>query len=160
MDFGPIDPQDRLRAAWGAVNVARPVHYSLFTFGESDLPYFLVEDAGRPREPVRLTRGEVKITRPVIITPDSMRPEFQGFFEDEGFDDVAEFLLAHRHYVILLDHVVQALLPLYLARAGTFLLDHATSPSGDVDAAVESLCERFELIRPRIVERWSQPAVR
>jgi hypothetical protein len=94
MAFGPIDPQDRLRAAWGAVNVARPVHYSLFTFGESDLPYFLVEDASRPREPVSITRGEVKITRPVIITPGSVRPEFRGFFEDEGFDGIVEFLLA------------------------------------------------------------------
>lgn len=94
MPFGPIDPEDRLRAAWGAVNVARPVHYSLFTFGESDLPYFLVEDSSRPREPVQVTRGEVKITRPVIITPDTVRPEFRGFFEDPEFDGIVNFLLA------------------------------------------------------------------
>ena len=93
MEFGPFDPEDRLRAAWGAVNVARPVHFSLFTFGESDLPYFLIEDAQRPREPVRITRGEVKITRPIIITPDSVQPEFRGFFEDEDFDGIVEFLL-------------------------------------------------------------------
>lgn len=73
---------------------------------------------------------------------------------------VAEFLLAHRHYVILLDHIVQALLPLYIARAGTFLLEQAASPPETVEAAVESLCERFEQIRPRIVDRWSQPPVR
>jgi hypothetical protein len=73
---------------------------------------------------------------------------------------VAEFLIAHHHYVILLDHIVQALLPLYIARAGTFLLEHATSPPEVVEAAVESLCERFEQIRPRIVDRWPHPAVR
>jgi hypothetical protein len=73
---------------------------------------------------------------------------------------VAEFLLAHRHYVMLLDHIVKALLPLYMARAGTFLLEHATSTPDAVEAAVESLCERFERIRPLIVDRWSQPAVR
>src|SRR5262245_25726875 len=94
MAFGPIDPEHRLRTAWGAVNVARPVHYSLFTFGESDLPYFLVENAPRPREPVRITRGEVKVTRPVIITPDTVRPEFRGFFEDHELDGIVNFLLA------------------------------------------------------------------
>jgi hypothetical protein len=73
---------------------------------------------------------------------------------------VAEFLIAHRHYVILLDHIVQALLPLYIARAGTFLVEHGTSPPEVVEAAVESLCERFEQIRPRIVDRWPRPAVR
>lgn len=73
---------------------------------------------------------------------------------------VAEFLLAHRHYVILLDHIVQALLPLYIARAGTFLSEHATSTPDAVEAAIESLCERFEHIRPRIVDRWAHPAVR
>lgn len=73
---------------------------------------------------------------------------------------VADFLIAHRHYVILLDHIVQALLPLYIARAGTFLLEHAASTPDAVEAAVESLCERFERIRPQIVDRWAQPAVR
>jgi len=93
MDFHEYDAGARFRNAWQAVEIARPVHYSLFTFGESELPYYLIVDAPRPREPVSITQGKVKITRPLIVTPDNARPELQGFFEDHEFDDVVEFLL-------------------------------------------------------------------
>lgn len=93
MDFPYNDPESRFHAAWQAVSIARPVSYSLFTFGESDLPYHLVVDSDKPREPVSLTQGEIKITRPMIITPDNARPEFEGFFEDHDFDDVVQFML-------------------------------------------------------------------
>lgn len=81
------------RALWEAARIERPVHYSLFTFGESDLPYFLVVDSEQKNEPVRLTRGEVKITRPMIITPENARPEFRGFFEDSELNGMVDFLL-------------------------------------------------------------------
>jgi len=90
----PFDAEERFKAAWQAVKIARPVHYTLFTFGESELPYFLIEDSKQPREPVSITRGEVRVTRPRIITPDSDRPEFSGFFDDPEFAGLASFLLA------------------------------------------------------------------
>jgi hypothetical protein len=89
-----FDAEERFRAAWQAVRIARPVHYTLFTFGESDLPYFLIEDSEKPRDPVRITRGDVRVTRPRIITPDTEQPEFRGFFEDSELQGLASFLLA------------------------------------------------------------------
>ncbi len=93
MDFSNHDPESRFHDAWRSISIARPVSYSLFTFGESELPYYLIVDAEQPREPVSLTNGEVKITRPMIVTPGNARPELQGFFEDHEFDDVVEFML-------------------------------------------------------------------
>ncbi|MGD9857002.1 MAG: hypothetical protein AB7U20_18790 [Planctomycetaceae bacterium] len=93
MDFSDHDAGARFRNAWQAVAIARSVPYSLFTFGESELPYFLIVDSAKPRAPVSVTQGEVKVTRPLIITPHNARPELQGFFEDHEFDDVVEFLL-------------------------------------------------------------------
>jgi hypothetical protein len=93
----PIDPfrnPERWRRLWEAVAIVRPVHYSLFTFGESELLYWLVQDADREKTPVRIARGEVKVTRPLIITPENSRPEFQNFFEDEEFAGMADFLIA------------------------------------------------------------------
>lgn len=89
-----FDAEERFRTAWQAVRVARPVNYTLFTFGESELPYFLVEDSEKPRDPVRITRGDVRVTRPRIITPDTEQPEFRGFFEDSELQGLASFLLA------------------------------------------------------------------
>ncbi|NIP86847.1 MAG: hypothetical protein GTO03_15290 [Planctomycetales bacterium] len=89
------DQQERaFRRAWEAVRIARPVNYSLFTFGESVLPYFLVCDERQADAPVTVTQGDVRIKRPMIITPRNARPEFQNFFEHPEEEGVAEFLLA------------------------------------------------------------------
>ncbi|QDT55537.1 hypothetical protein Pan44_35810 [Caulifigura coniformis] len=85
---------ERWRRLWDAVSIVRPVHYSLFTFGESELLYWLVQDSDREKTPVRIARGEVRVTRPLIITPDNAQPEFQNFFEDDETAGMAEFLLA------------------------------------------------------------------
>jgi hypothetical protein len=88
------EQERRFRTAWEAVSIRRAVPYSLFTFGESVLPYFLVLEAARAGQPVSLTRGEVRITRPTIITPGDARPEFRNFFEDGRDEQTAQFLLA------------------------------------------------------------------
>lgn len=93
----PVDGfgnERRFRAAWDAVEIVRPVRYSLFTFGASDLPYFLVLSGLGAGQTVSITKGEVKITRPLIITPETARPEFQDFFEDAEDEDLAQFILA------------------------------------------------------------------
>jgi len=89
-----LDPERRFRAAWDAVRIARQVSYTLFTFGESDLPYFLVCGAKRPGGTVSVRRGQVKISRPLIITPDNAQPQFQNFFEEDSEQGFAEFLLS------------------------------------------------------------------
>jgi hypothetical protein len=71
---------------------------------------------------------------------------------------VCEFLVAYRRSVMRRDHVTQALLPLYVARTGTFLMECANSPPASVDAALESLGERFERLKGDVAERWNQPA--
>ncbi len=94
MDFERFNHEQRFRDAWEAVEIARPVHYSLFTFGDSVLPYFLVASPDQPGEMVTLTQGDVRITRPAIITPDNARPEFRNFFEDAGEQHIVDLLLA------------------------------------------------------------------
>jgi hypothetical protein len=93
MPLSDFDPQRRFRQAWEAVRIARPVHYSLFTFGESELPYFLVCGGKDPVSPVSITRGEVRITRPLIITPDNVRPEFRNFFDGDEEGAVADLIM-------------------------------------------------------------------
>ena len=85
---------EQFRKMWNAVRVERSIPYTLFTFGETDLPYVLVVAAATPGEPVGVTRGEVSITRPAILTPDNVRPEFRGFFEQDEGGGMADFLIA------------------------------------------------------------------
>jgi len=94
MNFEDFDQEARFRAAWEAVSIARAVKYTLFTFGESVLPYYLVCPVSAAPAPVAVTKGEVRITRPLLITPDNSRPEFQNFFETDDEEVVVSFLLA------------------------------------------------------------------
>jgi hypothetical protein len=94
VSFDDFEQESAFRQAWEAVCIARPVHYSLFTFGETTLPYFLVCEDRQASSPVTITQGEVRIKRPVIITPGQARPEFQDFFENPEEEGVVEFLLA------------------------------------------------------------------
>lgn len=95
--FDAFDHERRFRAAWDAIRIARDVSYGLFTFGESELPYYLVLQPKQTGDMVGLREGLVKITRPMIITPDTTEPEFEGFFDgdDESSEaGMARYLLA------------------------------------------------------------------
>lgn len=94
MDFQEFERIREFQQMWESVRIERPVHYSLFTFGESDLPYYLVCGAAQPGATVSITHGEVKVTRPAIITPDNARPEFLNFFDNQEEEGVVQFLLA------------------------------------------------------------------
>lgn len=96
MNFRDFEEMQRLQAAWNLVHIVRPVHYSLFTFGESNLLYFLVTQAAGNDKTVSIRQGEVRVTRPLIITPDTASPELQHFFDDSDGDgeQVAQFLMS------------------------------------------------------------------
>jgi hypothetical protein len=95
MDFSEFNLEERLRKLWFSTRIARDVHYSLFTFGDSDLPYYLVEDARTAGELVKLHEGKVAVSRPRIITPyASDRPEFEGFFDDGEQERMFSVLLS------------------------------------------------------------------
>jgi len=96
MSFDEFQAQRRFWEAWQSVRIVRDVDSGLFTFGESFLPYYLLCDQTQPKRPVVVTRGVVRVERPMIITPDNGPPDLQNFFsdEDEHQEGIARFLLA------------------------------------------------------------------
>ena len=86
-------PAEQFHRLWNAVRIERSMPYTLFTFGESELPYYLVVAGKNEGELVGVTKGAVSITRPTILTPENMHPEFEGFFEQDD-DSMVNFLLA------------------------------------------------------------------
>ena len=80
MDFDEFNPEKTFYEAWEAVAIVRPVHYSLFTFGETVLPYFLVCGNQAGTDPLSVRRGDIRINRPMILTAENSEPEFQNFF--------------------------------------------------------------------------------
>lgn len=94
MFFDDFEAERQFREAWEAVEIARPVRYSLFTFGESELPYYLICEGENPGDLVSVTKGEVRIKRPLVITPENANGELRNFFENSDEEDVAQYLLA------------------------------------------------------------------
>ena len=94
MHFDEYEQERRFHEIWDSVSIERSVQYGLFTFGESMLPYFLVCGSRQSRTPVSITKGEVRITRPAIITPDNTTPEFRNFFQEQSEEQIVQFLLA------------------------------------------------------------------
>lgn len=93
MSFDEFELERRFHEAWDAVRIARPVHFSLFTFGATDLAYYLVCSPQPPKSMVSVTEGEIKITRPMLITPGDAGPEFQNFFESQEEQEMVQFLM-------------------------------------------------------------------
>jgi len=83
------------------------------------------------------------------------QPADLRFPDDLWVATVYQFLAAHHQGVMRREHVTQALLPLYLARTGSFVLQHAGTDAASVDAALEALCLEFERAKPYLVQRWT-----
>jgi len=94
MNFHDFDEEAQFRAIWDAAKIHRWVDYGLFTFGESDLPYYLVIDGENASDMVQVLRGKVSVTRPRLITPDNMHPEFRNFFEENESSGIVDFLIS------------------------------------------------------------------
>lgn len=133
------------------------------------------ESAAPPPDPVRLAESfahDVKNLDDVlgtILTPAtlaaihaaaSVRGAAPRYSDELWAATVFEFLVAYHRAVMRREHITQALMPLYLARSGAFLLEHANQPPGEADHALESVCVQFEQTRGALVDRWNQASKR
>ena len=67
---------------------------------------------------------------------------------------VYEFALAYHDQVLHREHLLKSLTPLYLGQIASFVLDTQRGGTEQVEAAVESLCRRFEAMKPYLTDRW------
>jgi hypothetical protein len=68
---------------------------------------------------------------------------------------VYEFAASHHRAVMNRQHVMQALVPLYLGRVASFFREHSADDPGRIEERLETLCQAFELARPRLVDGWT-----
>ncbi len=104
-----------------------------------------------------------------ILAPDTetaleeasqVRTERVRFPDELWVATVYQFLAAHHEGVMRREHITQALLPLYLARTGSFVLQHAGTDAAAVEADLEALCLQFERAKPYLVQRWTRTTPR
>jgi hypothetical protein len=77
-------------------------------------------------------------------------------FEDSLWASaVIRAVAAYKKGALHREHLVQALVPLYLGRAASFLLESAESAPPGVEQRLEELCLEFESRKPQLVDRWT-----
>jgi glycosyltransferase involved in cell wall biosynthesis len=56
--------------------------------------------------------------------------------------------------VVPRDHLLRALIPLYLGRTAAFVVQTAASSADEVEVEIEALCGLFEAMKPYLLECW------
>jgi hypothetical protein len=67
---------------------------------------------------------------------------------------VLDFALAWHHRVLPGEPLLRSLVPLYLGRTASFVLEHAQSGSDEVERAIQDLADEFLRQKPYLRERW------
>jgi hypothetical protein len=73
---------------------------------------------------------------------------------------VYEFAAAYHGRRLDRDHLLQSLIPLYLGRTGSFVLDVREADAAMVEEKIETLAREFESQKPYLLECWNAPAKR
>jgi glycosyltransferase involved in cell wall biosynthesis len=71
---------------------------------------------------------------------------------------IYEYALAHRQKKLDRDHLMQSLVPLYLGRTASFVLEMRESNALEVEERIEQLCTTFEAEKPYLLARWGLSA--
>jgi hypothetical protein len=67
---------------------------------------------------------------------------------------VHDFALAYRRRAINRDQLLRSLVPLYLGRTASFVLENAASDATEVETAIRALADEFVRQKPSLRERW------
>jgi hypothetical protein len=75
--------------------------------------------------------------------------------DDLWVKTVYEFAASYHHGVIHRDHILQALVPLYLGRTSCFVAENLETDALAFKQRIETLCLEFERFKPYLLERWT-----
>jgi hypothetical protein len=67
---------------------------------------------------------------------------------------IYEAAKAYHYRTIDRDHLLQSLVPLYLGRTASFVLEVTDSTAPQVEDRIEQLCQVFEAEKPYLTQQW------
>ncbi len=79
----------------------------------------------------------------------------QFYFSDTLWVKIVySFALAFHHHIWPSDQLMKSMIPLYLGRTASFVIEHQDSSAEEVEAKIEALCLEFERLKPYLLEHW------
>lgn len=106
----------------------------------------------------------MEIWRKVLLPETALWLESIARLSDEAFSFpqdlwariIYDFASAYHKGSVHREHLLKSMIPLYLGRVASFVMENQESTAGEVEAKIESLCRVFEEMKPYLIERWEQ----
>jgi hypothetical protein len=106
----------------------------------------------------------MEIWRKVLPSETALWLESIGRLSDESFSFpqdlwariIYDFASAYHKGPVHREHLLKSMIPLYLGRVASFVIENQESTAGEVEAKIESLCRVFEEMKPYLIERWEK----
>jgi glycosyltransferase involved in cell wall biosynthesis len=77
------------------------------------------------------------------------------YFNDELWVRIVyNFSIAFHNRIWPTDQLMKSMIPLYLGRTASFVIENWDSSADEVELKIENLCQQFELLKPFLTERW------
>ena len=156
--FGLMEAHEK---AWAPINGSRDVPTFGFHYQVGLEPVRVNVD--RMLENFRLGCRELTAVWEKILAPAHLTalvnlaamPKEQFHFSDELWvQAVYDFVLAYHQRRLPYEHLLRSLIPLYLGRTASFVLEMMESSAEEVEARVENLCLVYEKFKPELQQRW------
>jgi len=78
------------------------------------------------------------------------------FPEELWVQCVYDFAVAHHRHVWPRDQLLGSMIPLYLGRTASFVLETEESSADEVEAKIEGLCQLYESMKSHLIEHWQR----
>ena len=169
-DLGPMFTQvvssvyrlmNEYQNLWKGVNESQPVPIFGFHYEVGLEPVSV--NLGRMIGNFRLgVKDLMEIWRNALPSETALWLESIGRLSDESFSFpqdlwariIYDFAAAYDKESIHREHLLKSMIPLYLGRVASFVMENQESTAGEVETKIESLCRVFEEMKPYLIERW------
>lgn len=171
-DLGPMFTQvvssvyrlmNEYQNLWKGINESQPVPIFGFHYEVGLEPVSV--NLGRMIGNFRLgVKDLMEIWRKTLPSETVLWLESIGRLSDESFSFpqdlwariIYDFAASYHKGSIHREHLLKSMIPLYLGRVASFVMENQESTAGEVETKIESLCRVFEEMKPYLIERWKQ----
>ncbi len=78
------------------------------------------------------------------------------FYDELWVKVIYEYCISFHSKVMVKEHLMKSMIPLYMGRTASFVIENEESTAQEVEEKIESLCLAFESMKPFIIESWQK----
>jgi glycosyltransferase involved in cell wall biosynthesis len=94
-------------------------------------------------------------TVPWLESIGRLSDEAFSFPQDLWVHIVYDFAVAYYKGSVHREHLLKSMIPLYLGRVASFVMENQKSSAIEVEEEIESLCMVFDEMKPYLIDRWA-----